>query len=177
MIGSFFRVLFFTLLVLVLGWPACLSDPSFLERTTACDLESYRASFPWIAGRRAPPGNVALPPLIATIFPVRPETLGSALNLVRRRLTVSAGLAPFLPLFLTAAVAAGMLLRERLRHGTTYASPTVSFLSKRLGEAAAVLFLAWNVTPLPLPYWVFYPAMAAAMAGAFGYVANLPLRL
>jgi hypothetical protein len=108
---------------------------------------------------------------------VRPETLGSALDLIRRRLAVSAGLVPFWGLFLTAAVAAGILLRERLRLGTTYASPTVSFLSKRLGEAAAVLFFAWNFTPLPLPYWVFYPAMAAAMAGALGYVANLPLRL
>jgi hypothetical protein len=108
---------------------------------------------------------------------MRPETWSAALGLVRRRLSVSAGLVPFWLLFLTAAIAAGALVRERLRLGTTYASPTVSFLSKRLGEATAVLFFAWNFTPLPLPYWVFYPAMAAAMAGAFGYVANLPLRL
>ena len=38
MIGSFFRVLFFTLLALVLCWGACLSDASFLERTTASDF-------------------------------------------------------------------------------------------------------------------------------------------
>lgn len=177
MIGSFFRVLFFTLLALVLCWAACLSDPSFLERTTARDLDSYGASFPVPSGQRALIGNFALPPLIGTLIPIRAETVSSGLGLVRRRLAVSAGLVPFWGLFLTAAVAAGILLRERLRLGTTYASPTVSFLAKRLGEAAAVLFIAWNFTPLPLPYWVFYPAMAASMAGALGYVANLPLRL
>jgi hypothetical protein len=177
MIGSFFRVLFFTLLALVLGWAACFSDRSFLERTSASDWDSYGASFPLCSGRRALPGSVALPPLFGMMTSVRPEALSSALRLIRRRLTVSAGLIPFWGLFLTAAVAVGMLLRERLRLGTAYASPTVSFLSKRLGEAAVVLFIAWNFTPLPLPYWVFYPAMAAAMAGALGYVANLPLRL
>ena len=64
-----------------------------------------------------------------------------------------------------------------MRLGTSYTFPTVSFLSKRLGEATAILFFAWNFALLPLPYRVSYPAMAAAMAGAFGYVANLPLRL
>jgi hypothetical protein len=177
MIGSFFRVLFFTLLALVLCWAACLSYPSFLEETSASDSVSYRASFPLLSGRRAPPGDFVLPPLIGTLTSVRPEALGGALGLVRRRLAVSAGLVPFWALLLSAAFAAGLLVRERLRLGTAYASPTVSFLAKRLGEAAAVLFFAWNVTPLPLPYWVVYPAMAAAMAGTFGYVANLPLRL
>ena len=51
MIGSFFRVLFFTLLVLVLCWAACCSDPSFLESTSASDLDSYGDSFPHLSGR------------------------------------------------------------------------------------------------------------------------------
>jgi hypothetical protein len=75
------------------------------------------------------------------------------------------------------AILAGALLRERLHRGTAYASPTMSFLSKRLGEAALLVFFLWSVAPLPFPYWIFFPAVALAMLAALGYVANLPLRL
>jgi hypothetical protein len=77
----------------------------------------------------------------------------------------------------TGSVLAALLVRERLRFGTGYASPTVSFLAKRVAEAAVLVFFLLTFSPFPLPYWTFYPALGAAALGTFGYVANLPLRL
>jgi hypothetical protein len=72
---------------------------------------------------------------------------------------------------------AGALLRERLRLGTSYASPSVCFLSKRLVEGALVVFFVWVFSPAPIPYSSFFPLLTVAGGGTVGWVGNLPLRL
>lgn len=75
------------------------------------------------------------------------------------------------------SLVAGLLLRERLRVGSSYASPSVSFLAKRLSEGVLLVFLVWSLSPVPLPYGGFYPLLAGLAMGTTTYVANLPLRL
>lgn len=84
---------------------------------------------------------------------------------------------PVVALSLAASFIAALLVRERLRFGTGYAFPAVSFLAKRMAEATAIVFFLLTFSPFPLPYWTFYPALGAGALGIFGYVSNLPLRL
>jgi len=177
MISSFFRVLFLAALGLVIAWATFLSLPAMSQQTLRCDeawyCESYSCRFPSMDGSK----DLELPPMLWSVLPESREALHAAGVLISRRLVVSRNLVPFWIVFLAISTVGGALLRERLHLGTAYASPTVSFLSKRVGEAALLVYFLWSFAPIPLPYWVFYPALFSAMVAALGYIANLPLKL
>ena len=78
---------------------------------------------------------------------------------------------------LLVAVIGGALLRERLRSGTAYASPTLSYLSKRIVEGVVFLILVWTFSPLSLGYGVVYPVLMLGMCGLVVYLGNLPLKI
>ena len=177
MIGSFFRVLFLAALGFAGSWSAFLFLPEMSVRTTRSDQTWYSLSFPRGSLTKEVSKDADLPALLGTVVPVSPEASRSARVLIARRLEVSRRLLPFWVVFLATSFLTGALLRERLHLGTAYASPTVSFLSKRSGEVALLVFFLWSFAPVPLPYWIFFPAMFVAMIATLGYVANLPLRL
>lgn len=177
MIGSLFRVFFFAALGLAIAWAAWLFLPPRLPSTEARDDAAYRDAFP---GQYPPPSEpleILGTPLPKILFPAEEEALRSARTLIARRLTISTALLPFWIIILGVSSLAGAVLRERLHLAPAYASPAVSFISKRIGEAALIVFFLWSFAPLPLPYWVFYPALLSAMISILTYVANLPLRL
>lgn len=180
MIASTFRVGFMTLIGLVLAWTSALLLPSWSEKLWTAEQESYAAAFRVVAAVRDEPTSRA-----QDVSPVRVLRLmlgdstrfPSAALVVNRRLDVAMRWSPIIALVLGASLATGLLFRERLRWGQSYASPSVSFLAKRLAECALGAFLLWSLSPVPLPYWGFYPFLGVLALGGMGYVANLPLRL
>lgn len=177
MIAAFLRVFFLALISLVIAWATFLFMPSLALEAAKRDATSFAASFPGV--HHVPNGSMltALPSGLSALVSLAPDQRRIAADLVARRTKVAAGLLPFFLAAFAVSVFAGSLVRERLRLGTAYASPTLSFLSKRVAEAALLVFFVWSFSPLPLPYGVFYPSIFAAMVGGFGYVANLPLKL
>ena len=180
MTGSLFRVLFMASLGVLGAWAAFLFFPGVSLRVSNSDRASFVAAFP----RRLPPATgeetkalAILPPSAFYLLPAPSSPFGAAASLTTRRFRAATRLIPIWMLFLSVGILAGALLRERLHWGTTYASPTLSFLSKRAGVAAHLVFFVWSLAPVPLPYWIVYPALLCAMAAGLGYVANLPLRL
>lgn len=179
MILTILRVIFLTLMGLVVAWAAFLLHPSAMERMGALDQESFRNAFPtappddgsrstgiWIRAMR-----LSLP------FFGEMHAVHQAEELVDRRFRTAAAMSPLLVTTLTISFLAGALVRERLRLGTTYASPSVCFLSKRLVEVALVVFFVWVFSPAPIPYASFFPLLTIAAGGSVGWVGNLPLRL
>jgi hypothetical protein len=180
MIISLLRLSFLTLAGLVLVWSAFLLLPSFAGSAVALENASYQRAYFSAHEQRVmhtQPRDAYLPVRLAGMLLGDVVAFPQAAVLVERRLRVAGGLTPFFLAGLGAAILAGAFLRERLLFGTTYASPSVSFLAKRLAEGALLVFFVWSSSPLPLPYWAFYPALGAVAVGATAYVANLPLRL
>lgn len=177
MIGSFYRVLFLAVLGLAGTWAGFLFLPEMARKTMAGDDAWYAESF---STRLIPKEKSRVEPsstLFETLVPDSLSSFRSARELIARRMAVSRDLLPFWVVFFLISILGGSLFRERLHGGTAYASPTVSFLSKRSGEAALLVFFLWSFAPIPLPYWVFYPALTTTMIATIGYVANLPLRI
>lgn len=177
MIGSLFRVAFFGLLGLALTWGGRLLTPTDLKGMVRQDDAAFHAAF------ARPPASA--PASLATLAPsslrflllLDAQALQDADNLIARRWMVAKGFLPFWLLFFAVGILAGAVCRERLGRGTAYASPTISFLSKRALELSIAVFIAWTFAPLPLGYWVFYPLAFVAMGSSAGYVTNLPLRV
>jgi hypothetical protein len=179
-IAGAFRVGFMTLIGLVLAWTSALLLPAWSEKLWTAEQESYAAAFPVVAPMGLEPTT-----RVQAVLPVRllRLTLGDSTRfpiaalIVNRRLDVAMRWSPIIALVLGASLATGLLFRERLRWGQSYASPSVSFLAKRSAECALFAFLLWSLSPLPLPYWGLYPVLGVLALGGMGYVANLPLRL
>jgi hypothetical protein len=179
MIHTGLRVVFLTLIGLVVSWAAFFLLPSFADRVLASDEAAFADAF------RSAAQKIALQTVKGGISPLRvfcslfggSDAALQAETLVERRLRVSNGFFPFLVMTFCVSFLLGLLLRERLWLGTTYASPSLSFLSKRLVECALVILFVWSLAPLPFPYWVFFPLLASAAVGTLGWVGNLPLRL
>lgn len=178
MMGSLLRIVFFSLLLLGLAWGLLWAGkrpqgPALLE-----DERRLREAFhrpPW--SRESGAGGAALPFGLELPFPGGREDASLASRLLQRRALLAWGLLPFLGLSFGIAILAGLLWRERLRGGTAYASPTLSFLSKRVAEAALVLFVLGIFAPLGGGYGGLYVLIFLFMLGVTGYVGNLPLRL
>lgn len=180
MIASMFRIGFLTLTGLVLAWASALFLPSWSEMLVAAEQESFEAAFS-PSGRTATalssPDREGFPARLVRNLVGDSRFFPQATLIVNRRVGVASRVLPFVGLTLALSLAAGLLLRERLRLGQSYASPSLSFLAKRLAESALLLFLVWSFSPAPLPYWGFYPLLGALAIGSSTYVANLPLRL
>lgn len=180
MIGSVFRIGFLTLIGLVLAWAAFLLFPSFSAQLLASEQASYASAFPFgkevgAAGQLR--GKDSLPVRAARRVLSDSTTFPGAALVVNRRLGVALQFSPFVFVAFGVSLVVGLLLRERLRLGSSYASPSVSFLAKRMAECALLVCFVWSLSPVPLPYWGFYPLLAGLMMGTTIYVANLPLRL
>jgi hypothetical protein len=74
-------------------------------------------------------------------------------------------------------VAAGTLLRERLRFGAGYASPTAAYLARYLAGAGLLYAGLWALSPLPLTSATLYLAWLVVSVGSALYAANLPIRI
>jgi hypothetical protein len=179
MIGSSLRVLFLGIGSLILSWAAFLFVPSFWQDAVASENTWFSRAFPsahrpgWVRE-----GNVSqIARAIFQFLPFGLEAVRPLKTILRRRSEIAAQFLPVFGVSLAAAFMTALLVRERLRFGTGYASPTVSFLAKRMAEAAVIVFSLLTFSPFPLPYWVFYLVLGATTLGTFGYVSNLPLRL
>ncbi len=84
---------------------------------------------------------------------------------------------PFLLLLVLIGVLGGTLLRERIRHGEGYASPTAAFVARYTAAAGILYVVLFAFTPLQMPYWTLYLACLTSSLGGCLYVANLPIRL
>lgn len=176
MIGSSFRMLFLAVLGLVLSWSAWMFLPMDALHTRAQDHDWYAQAFPH-APHRLSSAGILDSSLLGSLIPLGEETMRPARTLIARRVAVSASLLPLWIAFFAVSVLCGAILRERLHLGSGYASPTASFVAKRIGELAVVVFFLWSFAPVPLPYWLFYPVLVATMISTTAYVANLPLRV
>ncbi len=180
MIGTILRLSFLSLMGWVLAWAAYLLLPSFAKTVTALEDVSFADAYPPHGSQPAMssrPRDLHPPLRLVGLLLGDAVAFPQAAALVDRRLRVAGGLLPLFLASLAAAFLPGALLRERLRFGTAYASPSVSFLAKRLAEGGLLVLFVWSFSPLPLPYWVFYPALGGVAMGTATYVANLPLRL
>ncbi len=74
-------------------------------------------------------------------------------------------------------ISVGLLLRERVRLRKTHASPSLSYLGKRLFLAAAVAAVTFAVSPVAWPPCCLHGLAAAGAAGLAVWSANLPVKL
>lgn len=103
--------------------------------------------------------------------------LAPALAVAAIRMSLSLSHLPHLFLLLAVGLTIAFALRERIRHGLTYASPARAYLAKNLAVASILAITLWSATPLPIPYpflWLFHLTLTM---GATAYVANLPIKL
>lgn len=84
---------------------------------------------------------------------------------------------PFGLLLVLGGILGGMLLRERLRLGTGYASPTVGYLARYVASSGLLFIGTYALTPLPLTSAWLYPAWFFVSLGGLLYAANLPIRI
>jgi hypothetical protein len=178
-IGSSLRILFLGLGSLTLSWAAFLLLPAFSRSALTYEEAWFVDAFP--SPRRmnsvSMAGGSRFSDELAQLVPIDPRGVRSLAVLLGRRVAISIEILPVFLVSLVTSLLAGILVRERLRFGSGYASPTISFLCKRLAEGAILIFFLLSFSPFPLPYWTFYPALGATFGGTFGYAANLPLRL
>ena len=71
----------------------------------------------------------------------------------------------------------GLLLRERIRLRRTHASPTLSYLGKRLFLATAVAAATFAASPVAWPSSCLHVLAAAGAAGLALWSSNLPVKL
>jgi hypothetical protein len=179
MIGSSLRIFCLGLAGLLLSWTAFLVLPSFSHHSIASEESWFADAFrpssrANVIEKRTSPGCGTT---LLQLFPFGADLVTPLERLFRHRSEIAAHILPVFLLALAASILAGLLVRERLKFGTGYASPTISFLAKRTAECAILVYFLLTFSPVPLPYWAFYPALGAGVLGTFGYVANLPLRL
>lgn len=74
-------------------------------------------------------------------------------------------------------ISVGLLLRERVRLRKTHASPSLSYLGKRLFLAAAVAAVTFAASPVAWPPTCLHGLAAAGAAGLALWSANLPVKL
>jgi hypothetical protein len=173
------RVIFLTLMGLVVAWAAFFLHPSAMERLASLDQESFRNAFPSAspAGTSRSTGIGLDAALLGLPLLREANAVRRAEEMIARRFRMACAMSPLLLSTVGISFLAGALLRERLRLGTSYASPSVCFLSKRLVEGALVVFFVWVFSPAPIPYSSFFPLLTVAGGGTVGWVGNLPLRL
>lgn len=85
--------------------------------------------------------------------------------------------APAHPLGASLGLSLGVLLRERVRFRRTHASPSLSFIGKRVFLAAAIAAATFALSPVAWPPPVLHALAAAGAAGLALWSANLPLKL
>lgn len=180
MMGSLLRLAFFSALGIAVSWSSYLLCPTYSEWVVRRDAAWYSHAFP---ERPIEDGELPLRgleewrTLIRFLDPNGRMAMRSALPLILRHLRVAWGWTHFFLSFFAVSILVGLYRRERLYFGTSYASPAVSYVAKRLVGATVLAFIVWCVSPVSAPYWGFYPLGLAGMAGVVAYVANLPLRL
>ena len=72
---------------------------------------------------------------------------------------------------------AGTLLRERLRFGEGYASPTAAYLARYLAGAGLPYAGLYALSHLPLTSATLYLTWLVVSVGCTPYAANLPIRI
>src|SRR5258706_16068370 len=157
MISSAFRVLFFSILSLAAGWGSvAMSGESGLS-ILAGEERRFRAAYP---SERSLPRPAADrcgsgDSLFGRFFPGLTDGFGFIrfVSIVQGRLHVASAVLPLFLLAFSAGWLLGSVLRERIRFGLTYASPLVSFVSKRTAEVSLLYFILWSFTPVGLPFW------------------------
>jgi hypothetical protein len=77
----------------------------------------------------------------------------------------------------SSGLSVGLLLRERIRLRRTYASPSLSYVGKRLALAAGVAAATFAASPVAWPPGCLHGLAAAAAAGLALWSSNLPVRL
>ena len=182
MISGAFRVLFFAVLALAAGWGSiAISSPGGTTILVE-EGERFQAAFPSErrGGSFPTTGPTRHPrPVFGFILPSLGDgsIMTNSASIIRIRVRVAADFLPIFSLVLAAGWLLGLVQRERIRFGLAYASPLVSFVSKRTAEASLVYFILWSFTPIGLPFWSLYATLPPIFFGVLGYLANLPIRL
>lgn len=169
-------------LALMASWAAVAYTTTDWGGTLEMDERAYHDAFPG-----APPigrleGNALasamIPsPLRASLQEPGFQGLLALLSIAQVHSQVAAHAIPVLLLALVSGTLLGATLRERIRYGSGYASPTVAFVAKRLLIASLGYFLVWALSPIPGAYGTIYLPPAVGFVGAAFYAANLPVRL
>ncbi|HVR86946.1 MAG TPA: hypothetical protein VMU54_21665 [Planctomycetota bacterium] len=84
---------------------------------------------------------------------------------------------PLYLLHLAAGTVAGLVLRERMRDGKGYASPTAAGLGRMLSGGGILWLGLFSLSPVGGSYAFLYVAFLGSALGGALYVANLPLKI
>ena len=182
MIVALSKYLLLSTLVLLGSWAAVAYTTTDWRETQDLDERAYLEAFPGARPHGSlDPSALALAMIPSPLRPVVLEPgyqgLLALLSIAQIHSRVAAHALPVLLLALVSGTLLGATLRERIRYGSGYASPTVAFVAKRLLIASLGYFLVWALSPIPGAYGTVYlPPVAGFVEAAF-YAANLPIRL
>ena len=119
----------------------------------------------------------SLRPRLAYLGPAKAELVQAGIMTASLHLGSTVRLLLFAGVLVLAGIVAGLLSRERIRHGQGYASPTAAGLA-RLGVGAGLLWtLVYSLTPIPAGEGWLYLGAGCTAIGAAVYAGNLPLKL
>lgn len=165
------------LVILVVLAVACLALSWSSGPPTLTAGASWRIGDPALAGRltrRAADLAKSLG-LTADVIGVRVRATELEAALLR---TLTLQRATFLfALGSSAAILAGLAMRESARATLRFASPTWNYLGKRLSATALVAAVTVPLLPFEAPAWILYVAFLGCASGLTLYVANLPVKL
>jgi hypothetical protein len=182
MIVAISKYILLSALALAASWTAVAWTapdwPEILARDDRAYAIAFPGTFPQSFQDRAAI-VMAMIPFSLRNYLLEPGCQGllALLSVVRIHSRVAARFLPILLLTLLSGGILGATLRERIRHGSGYASPTLAFVSKRLLVASLGYFLVWSLSPIPGAYGTLYVAPAAGFVAMAFYAANLPVRL
>lgn len=181
MIGSFVRLPLFAIIGLGLAWGfALLYRPSVSRAEDA--LSDFSEAFPRPEaqarlGRGALHSSLALRRRAQDVLGEPGEEAGPLIVAAWIHFKIVAALVPYLLALLSAGVLAGIALRERIRFGRGYASPTAAHLARLLFFTGLLWIILFALSPISAPAWSLYLACLACFLGGLCYASNLPIRL
>ena len=182
MIGTLAKTTFFAMLAVVIAWGWALRNPSRpgyveIETRRAAEVvksEKLLATLPAHATRGSHLLGGVIPDRISAEAGARLRE-GAGVSAIHLALVLST-----LPAFILAmggGVSYGLWRRERIRHGLTYASPSLGGFAKVLLMGGVVYLIVFSTSPLGVPYWTVLIVGAGVGWSSSVWVANLPLKL
>lgn len=181
MIGTLLRLPLFAMIGLTLAWGLALLFRNPVSPTNDA-LTDFSAAFPRPENRTSLWGGAlhasrAIRARAEDVLGERGKAAGPLIATTWIHLKVVETMLPYVLALLAAGILAGVALRERIRFGRGYASPTAAHLARLLFSSGLLWFIVFTLSPIPAAAWSLYAAALACFLGGLCYAANLPIAL
>jgi len=181
-IGTLLRLPIFAFIGIILAWGLSLAIAAPSDGVKQRMLGDLEPAFPSALERRhlveAAHGRAkTLQDHLAKIMGPRGGDARDSITVSAVHFGILLRILPIFSALFLVGIVGGMAWRERIRYSRGYASPSAAFIARHAVGLSVIWILVFSFSPIPLPIWSIYGALAASSSGGFLYVSNLPIRL